>query len=125
MTLALVLAIGLAGGLGAVARYGQDVLVAGRFGPGVGWGTVSVNVVGSFLLGLIAGLAVLDGPSDGWRLVLGVGFCGGYTTFSTAMVDVVTLMRDRRWAAAAANLCGTLVATVVAAALGFWLASAA
>lgn len=124
MTLWLVLGIGVAGGLGAVVRYGQDVLVTSRFGPGVGWGTMSVNVVGSFVLGVIAGLGAFGDEADGWRLVLGVGFCGGYTTFSTAMVDVVTLVRDQRWAAAAVNLCGTLVVGIAAAVLGFWLAAA-
>lgn len=122
MTFWLVLAIGVAGGLGAVARYGQDVLVTERLGPGVGWSTVSVNVAGSLLLGVITGLAVFGGEPGTWRLVLGVGFCGGYTTFSTAMVDVVTLARDRRWVAAGVALFGTLIATVAAAALGFWLA---
>ncbi|GAA3966656.1 CrcB family protein [Gordonia caeni] len=123
MTLALVFGIGVAGGLGAVARYAQDTLVTARYGRGVGWGTLSVNVAGSLLLGMITGAALFGGESGGWRLVLGVGFCGGYTTFSTAMVDVVTLARDRRWGAAAVNLLGTLVATVAAAALGFWVVS--
>ncbi len=117
----LLLGVSVFGGLGAVARFAQDSLVKSRVTSGFPWGTVSINVLGSLVLGVLTGLVVFGGEPDSWRVVLGVGFCGGYTTFSTAMVEAVTLARDARARTAAVSLAGTLVASVTAAALGVWL----
>ncbi|WP_432520453.1 fluoride efflux transporter CrcB [Kineococcus sp. SYSU DK006] len=112
----------LAGGLGAAARFAVDGAVRARRAGDLPWGTLVVNVTGSFLLGLLTGL-VLAGAGDAWRLVLGTGFCGGFTTFSTAAVDTVHLARRGALRAAAANLGGNLVLTLLAAALGLRLAA--
>lgn len=122
MTLWTVLGVSIFGGLGAMARSLQDTLVKARFGSQHPWGTVTVNVVGSFLLGLIVGLTMSAGDPGYWTIVLGAGFCGGYTTFSTAMFEAAALLRAARWRAAAMNVVGTLIATLVAAGLGLWLA---
>lgn len=112
----------LAGGFGAAARFALDGAVRTRWPSQFPWGILLINVLGSFLLGLLTGL-VLDGAADpAWRLVLGVGFCGGFTTFSTALTDTVRLARERAWWPAVVNLLGTLAATVLAAAFGFGLA---
>jgi hypothetical protein len=66
-------------------------------------GTTVINVTGSFLLGLLGGLALQHGLPTSWHLVLGTGFLGGYTTFITASVETVRLLQDRRWLAAAAK----------------------
>lgn len=76
----------LAGGLGAVARYGLSGIAAGRLGSA--GGTVVVNLLGSFLLGLVLGTLAGD-----LAAVLGIGFLGGFTTFSTAMVDATESRR--------------------------------
>lgn len=123
MSVWLLLGVGVFGGLGALARFVQDALVRARITTGFPWGTVSVNVLGSLLLGLLTGAVFFHGAPDAWRVILGVGFCGGYTTFSTAMVETLTLARDRRWRAAALSLFGTVVATVGAAALGLAVAA--
>jgi CrcB protein len=115
MVTALLLA--LAGAVGAVARYGVDSWATKRLGSRDPWGTLIVNITGSFVLGLAAGAL----PA-GQLLLVGVGFCGGYTTFSTASVQVARLMRDGRVAEAAASAAGMLVACMAAAALGVWLA---
>jgi CrcB protein len=110
-----VLLIALAGGLGAVCRFVVDGVVRAHTSLGDPDGITVVNVTGSFLLGLATGL--LTGPG-GVLLVMGTGFCGGYTTFSTAMVDGVNLLRDGRLGRALATVGGTVVLSVGAATLG-------
>ncbi|WP_432510685.1 fluoride efflux transporter CrcB [Kineococcus sp. SYSU DK001] len=112
--------IALAGGLGAAARFWLDGTVRSRWPSRFPWGTLLVNVLGSLLLGFCTGL-VLDGADERWLLVLGVGFCGGFTTFSTAAVDTVQLAREREWRLAAGNALVNLAATVLVAALGLGL----
>lgn len=120
----VLLGVGVFGGLGALARYGQDTVVRAWAGSAHPWGTVSINVIGSFVLGFITGLAVFSSEPNAWKIVLSSGACAGYTTFSTAMFEVATLARTGRWGAAAATLFGTLVVSVLAAAAGVWLAGA-
>ena len=123
MTWVGLIGLSLFGGLGASARFVQDTFVKARVTSGLPWGTLSINVVGSFLLGLITGLAMFAGDASQWRVVLASGFCAGYTTFSTAMFDAATLARSGRWGAAAFDVVGTLVLSVGAASLGIWLAA--
>jgi CrcB protein len=112
--------LALAGGLGAVARLVLDGAVRERTEATV-LGTMLVNLSGSLLLGLVAGLASASVLPEGLRLVLGTGFLGGYTTFSTASVETVRLARQRRWAAAALHGPGMLVGSVALAGLGLWV----
>lgn len=121
MTLWTVLGVSLFGGLGAAARYAQDTLVKERLASAFPWGTLSINIAGSLLLGVITGLAIAGAEPETWRVVVGTGFCGGYTTFSTAMFETVALARAGRLGAAVWNVFGTLIATVAAACLGLWL----
>ena len=120
MTLLLAVLVSLAGAAGAVARYLVDTAVRHRWAPTLPWATLLVNVSGSLVLGILAGVA-LDGGHDTALAVLGTGFCGGYTTFSTTSLESVLLLQQQRYRAAAANAAGTLVLTVLAAAVGFWL----
>ncbi|MEH3155884.1 MAG: fluoride efflux transporter CrcB [Gordonia paraffinivorans] len=120
MIVALVL---LAGALGSVTRFVVDSEVKARFAPRFPWATVGINISGSFVLGVLAGAVVFGSASAEWQTVLGTGFCGGYTTFSTASVETVRLTQARRHGAALANLLGTLGASVAACALGLLLAS--
>ncbi len=109
--------IGVAGGLGAATRLVVDGLVRQRVSSTFPWATVLINVSGSFLLGLLVGF----GPRDGWHDIAGIGFLGGYTTFSTASLETAGLMLDRRPLAALANGLGVLVLCVAAAAVGYAL----
>ena len=109
------LLIVVAGGLGAASRLVVDGLVRHRVASTFPWATVLINVTGSFLLGLLVGI----GPGDRWLTVLGTGFLGGYTTFSTASLETAGLLFDRRPLAAAANGLGVLVACVAAASGGY------
>lgn len=113
----MVLWIALAGGVGAVARLVLDGVLRSRTSGRYPVGTVVINLSGSLLLGLVVGLTGALLP-EAARLVLGTGFLGGYTTFSTAAVETVRLAGDRRWPAAWAHGLGMLVAGVGLAALG-------
>lgn len=104
----------LLGGLGAVARFTVDGAVRRRWPTRFPAGTVTVNVSGSFLAGVLTGAAaagVLGGPAAAAAVT---GFCGGYTTFSTAMTDTVRLARDGEVLRAALNAVGTAALTVLA-----------
>lgn len=118
-----VLLICVLGGLGAAARWTVDGAVRRRWATSFPAGTVAVNVSGSFLAGLLTGAAlagVLGGPAEAAAVT---GFCGGYTTFSTAMADTVRLARDGQAVRAALNAVGTALLTVLAVLAG--LATAA
>jgi fluoride exporter len=116
MTVLLVL---LGGAVGAPARYLTDLAVQRRHDSELPWGTGTVNVVGSFVLGIVAA----SGP--GWLVTLaGTGFCGALTTFSTFGYETVRLAEEGETAAALWNVVGSLVAGLAAAALGWALGSA-
>jgi len=115
------LLVAAAGGLGAAARFAVDGATRSRWATAFPWSTVAINVTGSLLLGLLTGLLVSDGAAGLVQTVLGAGFCGGYTTFSTASVETVRLLQLRRYAAAAGNAVGSLVLSVAAGGLGLWL----
>ena len=117
----ITLLVSMAGGLGAVARLVLDGLIRGRHVLEYPVGTTLINVTGSFLLGLLAGLALRRGLPTSWHLVLGTGFLGGYTTFSAASLETVRLLQDRRWLAATANCFGQVVVASAAAAAGLAL----
>ncbi|GAB48779.1 fluoride efflux transporter FluC [Mobilicoccus pelagius] len=129
------LLLALAGGLGATLRFVVDVAVvraAAHTGTGrrtgIPLGTVTVNVLGSFLLGVLTGAVMHRVVDPGVVRVLGTGFCGGFTTFGTASLDAARLALDdrpgRALAAALANLVGGVVAALLGLALGGLLAAA-
>ncbi|KAB1862552.1 fluoride efflux transporter FluC [Microbacterium algeriense] len=113
----LFLGAALAGGVGAVLRYLVDLGIARLAGRRFPWGIFLVNLSGSFALGLVT--AALPGAA----VLLGAGLLGGYTTFSTAMLDAVALWRDGERPAAAFDAVGMLLLGLLAAGLGLVLGS--
>ncbi|MBI9114117.1 CrcB family protein [Sanguibacter sp. YZGR15] len=111
----------LLGGLGAATRFVVDGEVRRRWSTPVP--TLVVNVTGSLLLGLVAGAALRTELPVLLVLAATTGFCGGFTTFSTAMIDTVRLVQDRRFALAVLSSLGTVVLTVAAVACGIAVAS--
>ena len=111
----------LAGGVGAVARFVVDGVVRSRSAATVPLGTAVINVTGSFALGLVTGVVLAAAAPDALRVVVGTGFLGGYTTFSTASFETVRLVEQHRYGAGAAYGLGTIVATTGVAAFGLWL----
>lgn len=120
------LALVAAGGaIGAAARFVLDGAVRSRHHGAFPWGTFTVNVLGSLAIGLVAGFVLFGAGGDAvepWRLALATGLCGGFTTFSTAMVEAVRLARSGRARLALISTAGTLVATVAAVAAGIAVA---
>ncbi len=118
------LLVALAGGAGAITRLVVDGEVRERLartrfaGSPLPWATGVVNVTGSLLLGLVTGAALLGSAPTTTQRVVGTGFCGGYTTFSTASVETLRLLRDRRWGAAALAAAVPTALCVAAAAVG-------
>ena len=120
----VVLAVAVGGALGTVARY--ELALAEPAGSGrFPWATFTVNVVGSFLLGFVL-IALVESwsASSLLRPFVGVGICGGLTTFSTWMVESVLLVRDDRAGLAVVYLLVSLVAGLLAVALGALVARA-
>ena len=110
--------------LGGMARYWCSGFVAERAGEAFPWGTLIINILGSFVIGLFGGLTGPDGRflvSPEVRIFVMVGLCGGYTTFSSFSLQTLALMQDGEWARAGANV----VLSVVLCLLAVWLGVAA
>lgn len=107
-----------AGGAGAALRFAVDSAIRARVPVSLPLGTMAINVSGSLLLGIFAGLVLFRGGSELWQLIAGTGFCGGFTTFSTACFEAVRLLEQRRRLEGLVTALGTLLLTVAAAALG-------
>lgn len=113
-------AVLLAGGAGAVCRYLVDGAVTARTRGVYPWGTLLVNLTGSLLLGIVAGVVTKHGAPGSVGIVAGTGFCGAYTTFSTLAYETVRLAEDGAWRLALVHL-ATLLPGGAAAALGWAL----
>jgi CrcB protein len=115
--LGALLLLGLAGGLGAATRFAFAEWATKRWWPTFPLATLLINVTGAFALGA---LTTAGGASGEARLLLGTGFLGGYTTFSTLSYDSHSLFRSGQTRAAWLNTVGSLALGVGAAALGLW-----
>jgi CrcB protein len=113
----------LAGAVGAPVRYLVDGAVGDRTEGVFPWGTFIVNVTGSLALGVVTGLALYHAFPNEPKVVLGTGFCGAYTTFSTFTFESVRLVEEGAISEAFRYALGTLVTCAVAAAAGLALAA--
>jgi CrcB protein len=119
--------IAVGSALGGMGRYWFSGFVAERFGETFPWGTILVNVSGSFVIGFFATLTAPDG-----RLLVGstarqfimVGICGGYTTFSSFSLQTLSLVREGEWLRAGGNIVLSVVLCLVAVWIGHVLAAA-
>jgi CrcB protein len=119
--------IALGGALGSVARFSLSGVVAEQYGSTFPWGTLIVNVSGSFVIGFVA---TLSGPDGRWfasgntRQFFMTGLCGGYTTFSSFSLQTLNLAREGEWFRAGANTVGSVIACLIAVWLGHVAAAA-
>ena len=125
MTALTFVALSAAGGLGAVLRVVLDGIIRSSTRLAFPLGTTVINVSGSLVLGFVVAVAGAGLMSEELRLIVGVGFLGGYTTFSTASFEAVRLVQDRRYRAALTVGPGMLVLGIAAAAAGLGLGSLA
>lgn len=115
--------VGIGGLVGAPTRFVVDQVVNTRRRSLFPWGTFVVNAVGAFILGLLDGLATYHGLGPVPSAVLGTGFCGALTTFSTLSYETVRLLEEGTPKAALWNVAGSLAVGLAAAGAGLGLAA--
>jgi CrcB protein len=121
---ALAVGIAIAGAIGAPARYVLERVIRARWPADWPWGTFVVNVSGSLALGLVVGFVLAQGVDPDVRTVVGTGFLGAYTTFSTYAYETVRVGTVPRRGLAVAYAFGSAAASVVAAATGLAITGA-
>jgi CrcB protein len=111
----LVIAVALGGAVGSVARYLVGIGSGKMFGLGFPWGTLIINIAGSFLIGAFAeAFALRWNLPQAARVFLSVGFCGGFTTFSTFSLESFLMMERGEFGPAAAYMAGSVVLSIAA-----------
>jgi len=120
--------VAIGGALGSVSRFWINGLVSEITGSTFPWGTMTINIVGSFVIGLVGALTSpegrLDSPTRQFATqFLMVGVCGGYTTFSSFSLQTLKLIQDREWLYAGGNITLSVVLCLIAVWLGWALGS--
>jgi fluoride exporter len=118
------LVIFVGAGLGGLSRYAIGSWIQAATGPGFPWGTLVINVSGSLALTFIYGYLDFTMAAPAWRAFFGIGFLGGYTTFSTFSYEAIRLVQDGQWTRAGTYVAASALLSLAAAILGFRLASA-
>jgi CrcB protein len=114
----IVLGVAVAGSVGAIARFWFDAAINARRDETLPVATLVINTSGSLLLGILTGLTLYHGLGADTKTVLGTGFCGGYTTFSTFAYQTVRLGEQHATRGAIGNVALSFVVPAAAAALG-------
>jgi len=116
------LLVAVGGAVGAVCRYLLGIATFRTLGPGFPYGTLGANVIGGVLMGVLVGVLALRGGADQekWRLLLGVGVLGGFTTFSSFSLEVGLMIERRTYVIAAAYSLASVVLSVAALFLGLF-----
>lgn len=115
----------LGGGLGAMLRHGVNMAALRTVGTGFPYGTMGINIVGSLLMGLVAGWFALRGGSPAWRVFLTTGVLGGFTTFSAFSLEAALLHERGDTGLAAVYVIGSVVVSIAALFAGLALVRAA
>ncbi len=121
--------VAIGGALGSVGRFWLSGLIANRYGETLPWGTLLVNIVGSFIIGFFGAVASAEGRLNSQSRIFATqfvmyGICGGYTTFSSFSLQTLKLVRDGEWLYAGGNVILSVALCMVAVWLG-WLLGAA
>ena len=120
--------VALGGALGSVGRYWLSGIIASRFGESFPWGTLAVNVTGSFVIGIIGAVASSEGRMDSQSRAFATqflmyGVCGGYTTFSSFSLATLKHLQERQWLYAGGNVLLSVILCMIAVWLGWLLGS--
>jgi CrcB protein len=114
----------IGGAVGSAGRYAVGKLTLDTLGPNYPWGTLAVNLIGGFVMGLLAGLLARTGGSEHSRLLIGVGLLGGFTTFSAFSLDAALMIERGQWGVAIAYALVSVVGSVIALFGGLYLVRA-
>ena len=115
------LSVAFGSAIGGMARYGFGNLVTRLLGPEFPWGTIMINVIGSFVIAFFGTLTLSGGPFEAGpnlRIFVMVGFCGGFTTFSSFSLQTLDLVLGGQWLSAIANILLSVVLCLLAVTAG-------
>jgi CrcB protein len=118
-----ILLVGAGGAVGSICRYLLNIASTRAFGPGFPYGTLAANVLGGLLMGSLVGVLALRGGADQerWRLLLGVGVLGGFTTFSSFSLETALMIQRRQLDVAAVYAVTSVIAAIGGLFLGLFL----
>ena len=116
-----VLLVALGGGLGAAGRFGVSLAVPTRADVWP-WATFGINVAGSLAIGVLAGWLARHPEAEPWRLFIGVGVLGGFTTFSAYSLETMRMIERNDWVGASTYSIGSVIAGLIAVAIGLAMA---
>ncbi len=114
----ILLFIGLGSFIGGVGRYLLTIYIQNRFLSSLSYGTIAVNIIGCFLIGIVFGIAEKANISSEWRFFLATGILGGFTTFSSFSYETVALLREQQYWYAFYNVGSSLFLGLAATILG-------
>lgn len=120
------LAVAIGSAIGGMTRYGVGILAARAWGTAFPTGTLLINIVGSFIIAFYGALTLANGPmpaSPVTRTLVMVGFCGGFTTFSSFSLQAMELLQAGEMGRAALYILGSVVLCLAGAFFGWWLAT--
>jgi fluoride exporter len=111
--------VGLGGAIGSMLRYAAQLFITTKHFP---FATLTVNILGSFIIGLVLALSIKDDTFlNNWKVFLATGICGGFTTFSTFSADNISLFQSGKYSIALLYIITSVLISILAAGLGFKL----
>jgi fluoride exporter len=121
MNIYKILLVGLGGSLGSMLRYVSAKSIDAKINSIFPYGTFTVNIVGSFIIGIVYALVLRKTGSDNWGVFLGAGFCGGFTTFSAFAVENLNMINQRMISTSLVYVVISISLGILAVATGTWI----
>lgn len=121
MNMYKILLVGLGGGLGSMLRYISAKTIDGKLNAAFPYGTLSVNLIGSFIIGIVYATTLRKTGADHWNVLLGAGFCGGFTTFSAFAVENLNLINQKMLPTSILYIIASILIGLLAVAAGTWV----
>jgi CrcB protein len=121
MNIYKILLVGLGGSLGSMLRYISVKTIDTRINGSFPYGTLTVNLAGSFIIGIVYAIAIRKTGPDNWSVFLGAGFCGGFTTFSAFAVENLNMINQRMFSSSLVYISSSILLGILAVAIGTWI----
>lgn len=120
MNMYKILLVGLGGGIGSMLRYVTAKTIDSKFNSGFPYGTFTVNLVGSFIIGIVYAFVMRRAGADNWTVFLGAGFCGGFTTFSAFAFENLNLINQKMLPLSLLYIATSILLGLAAVTAGAW-----